>query len=127
MNITANIEFADLSRRGGGLTVNPPPPWSKPGNRLGRIITLAPLSRTIPDQLIGHSLARYTQLETNGCVVLVQIGASESGVSLRDFAAIGLTLNGEFCFADQLRDEEGGFRCLHLRLTGEPQELRWLK
>src|ERR1041385_4490148 len=127
MNITDNIEFADLSFRGVERPVRPPSPWPKPGTRLGRIVTLAPLSRTIPDRLIGHGLARYTHSETNGSVVLVQIGVGESGVSLSDFAAVEPTLNGEFCFANQLRKGEGGFRCLNLRLTGDPQELRWLK
>jgi len=81
----------------------------------------------VPDPLIGNVLAQFTRSETEESVLLVRIGAGESDVSLRDFAAIQPTLNGEFCFAAHLRNGEGGFKRLDLGMTGEPGELSFVK
>jgi NTE family protein len=50
-----------------------------------------------------------------------------STVSLRDFAVIQPALNGEFCFAEHLRDGEGEFKRLSVCATPEPGELSLIK
>ncbi len=117
MNIAANIAFSELSRREAEPTLPSPSALRTATARAGRIVTLASLSQTIPDQLIGNSLARFAHSETNQSVLLVRIGAGKSVVSLRDFAAVQPTLNGDFCFAEQLRNGEGGFQTLDTRTS----------
>ena len=127
MNITVNVEFSNLSCDSADSAALPPSLLPKSEPRPGRIVTLASLSRTIPDRLIGNTLARFARSEMDGSVLLVRIGAGESGVSFPDFAAVQPALNGEFCFANNLRDAEGGFQRLDLRMTGEPQDSSFVK
>ncbi len=114
MNITVNAEFSDLTGQSSESAVVSASPSPKAGARSGRIVTLASLSRTIPERLIGNTLARCAH-------------SDDSGVSLRDFAAVQPALNGEFCFADYLRAGEGGFQRLNLRMTGEPEESNFVE
>ena len=125
MNVRANIELSDRSWSRAESLVLPLSP--SPATPSRRIVTLASLSRMVPDPLIGNVLAQFTRSETEESVLLVRIGAGESDVSLRDFAAIQPTLNGEFCFAAHLRNGEGGFKRLDLGMTGEPGELSFVK
>src|SRR5881392_3860476 len=116
MNVRANIELSDRSWSRAESLVLPlsPSPSPSPATPSRRIVTLVSLSRMVPDPLIGNVLAQFTRSETEESVLLVRIGAGESDVSLRDFAAIQPTLNGEFCFAAHLRNGEGGFKRLDL-------------
>ena len=70
-----------------------------------RIVTLATLSRSLPDRLIAGILARTLHTETRESVLLVQIDTAEAAVSARDFATIQPNLNGEFCFAEFLQED----------------------
>jgi NTE family protein len=91
------------------------------------VVTLATLSRSLPDRLIAGTLARTLHAETRESVLLVQIDTPEAAVSVRDFATIQPGLNGEFCFAEFLQDVEGGFKRLSLRLTDEAHETGCVK
>src|SRR5437867_7518799 len=127
MNITVNAAFSNPTGPRAESAIVRPAPSPKAGARSGRIVALASLSRTIPDRLIGDTLARFAHSETDGSVLLVRLGAGDSGVSLRDFAAVRPAVNGEFCFADYLREGEGGFQLLNLRITGEAEESSFVK
>src|SRR5262249_31805301 len=98
----------ELSRFESPRSVAPPTPakFARPA----RVVTLAALSRSLPIQLISHGLATFLASETRDSVLLVEIHAAQADVSLRDFAAILPSLNGEFCFAEHLRKVEGGFK-----------------
>ena len=87
-----------------------------------RVVTLATLSRSLPDRHIAAALARNLHAETGESVLLVHMDAPEAAVSVRDFATIQSGLNGEFCFAEFLQDVGGGFKSLGLRLGGEGSE-----
>ena len=127
MNVRANIEFADLSCPRGGSLLLSASPSTKPAILQGRIVTLASLSPTIPDQLIGNALAQFAHSETDDSVLLVEMDNASPAVSLSDFAAIQATLNGEFCFTEHLRNGEGGFKRLNLRMTGAAHESSLVK
>ena len=125
MNVRTNIEASDRSCQRAEPLVLPPP--ARAATPPARIVTLASLSLTIPDQLIGNALAQSARSQTDESVLLVRIGTVDSRISLRDFAAVQAGLNGEFCFAEHLRHSEGGFERLDLRVTGDPCELGLLK
>src|SRR5438552_3748841 len=122
MNTQAEILKAELDP---GSTRPVDSPASAPRTRAhphARIVTLATLSRSLPDRLIAGVLARTLHGETGESVLLVQIDAPEAAVSVRDFATLEPGLNGEFCFAEFLQDIEGGFKRLSLRMTDEARE-----
>ena len=85
-------------------------------------MTLVSLSPSIPDRLIGHGLAQWSQAQTEEPVLLVELGSVSSGVSLQEFGTVAPRLNGEFCFAERLLDGEGGFKRLQVRMSGGPHE-----
>src|SRR2546423_3741802 len=121
MNISANREFSDLSLRNAEASLlGSPPTLAISGPR---IITLASLSAAIPDRFICQTLAQFVHSETNESVLLVEVDAAGPGVSPKEFAARQPALNGELCFAEHLRDSEGGFKRLNLRLNSDPREL----
>ena len=126
MNIRADIEFSGRTCSNPAPFLEAPPP-ARAATPPARIITLTSLLPTIPDQFIGNALAEHLHSETRDSVLLVEIEAAGPLVSLRDFAAIQPTLNGEFCFAGHLRKGEGGFQRLNLRVTGESYELSFVK
>ena len=127
MNTQAEILKAELElRRTGPVEAPASAPWTRAYSS-ARVVTLATLSRSLPDRLIACALARNLHAETGESVLLVQMDTTEAAVSLRDFANIQPNLNGEFCFAEFLQDMEGGFKRLGLRMTGEAQELGCLK
>ena len=84
-------------------------------------MTLVSLSPSIPDRLIGHELAQWSQAQTEEPVLLVELGSVSSGVSLQEFGTVAPRLNGEFCFAERLLDGEGGFKRLQVRMSGGPE------
>ncbi len=87
-----------------------------------RVVTLATLSRWLPDRHIASVLAGILHAETRESVLLVQIDTAEAVVGVRDFAALQARLNGEFCFAEFLQETEGGFKRLNLRMSDEGHE-----
>jgi NTE family protein len=91
------------------------------------VVTLASLSRLLPDRLIANTLARSLHAETGESVLVVHVDGPEPAVSLQDFAAVQSALNGEFCFADVVQNGELGFKRLGLRIPSESGELRHLK
>src|SRR5687767_14210890 len=110
MNTRAEILEAELELRRTGLVGSSEfGPRAKAGPP-ARVVTLATLSRSLPARLIAGTLARTLHAETGESVLLVQIDIPEAAVSVRDFAAIQPSLNGEFCFAEFLQDVEGGFK-----------------
>src|SRR5437762_10307312 len=102
MNVGANIEFSGLSCPRAESFVRPSPS-TKATTPAGRIVALASLSPAIPDRLIGNSLAQFLHSETGDSVLLVEVDNTGPAVSLRDFAALQPTLNGDFCFPEQLQ------------------------
>ena len=122
MNARAEITKAELELKGTGPLDSP---RSAPRTRAhlpGRVVTLATLSRALPDRLIAGTLARTLHAETRESVLLVQIDTPEAAVSVRDFTTLEPGLNGEFCFAEFLQDVEGGFKRLSLRMTDAAHE-----
>ena len=90
--------------------------------QLGRIVTIASLSRGIPDELIVENLAERLKSVTGESVLLVQLGGDESKLPLRDWAQIQLALSSEFYFASHLPRCDGGFNRLSLCVTGDDGE-----
>jgi len=127
MNKQAEILKAELDHRRTRPFVSPASAPRTKGSPPARVVTLATLSRSLPDRLIACALARNLHAETRESVLLVQMDTTEAAVSLRDFATIQPGLNGEFCFAEFLQDAEGGFKRLGLRMTGEAHELAFVK
>ncbi|MCI0745241.1 MAG: patatin-like phospholipase family protein [Verrucomicrobia subdivision 3 bacterium] len=67
-----------------------------------RIVTLASLSRRVPDEFIARTLARRLTEETDGKVLLVHLERGPRKVVLQDWARVAPKVNGEFCFTQQL-------------------------
>ncbi|PYJ56479.1 MAG: hypothetical protein DME24_22215 [Verrucomicrobia bacterium] len=126
MNAGANIEISGLSCPRAETFVRPLPS-TKATTPAARIVALASLSPAIPDRLIGNALAQSLHSEMGDSVLLVEVDNAGPAVSLRDFAALQPTLNGEFCFSEHLRHGEGGFKRLGVRMTREPGELSFVK
>jgi len=80
----------------------------------------------LPGRLIADTVAKHLHCDTRDSVLVIQIDCPETPVSLRDFAAIQSSLNGEFCFSDSVQDESGVKR-LALRMTGDSEEAAFLK
>jgi len=127
MNKQAEILKAELELRRNGLVDFPASAPRTKAHPPARVVTLATLSRSLPDRLIACALARNLRAETGESVLLVQMDTTAAAVSVRDFAPIQPGLNGEFCFAEFLQDMEGGFKRLGLRLSGEAHELGCVK
>src|SRR2546425_3295072 len=122
MNTQAEILKAELElSRTGPVDYSASAPRTK-ASPPARVVTLATLSNSLPDRLIACELARNLHAETRESVLLVQFDAPEAMVSVRDFATVQPSLNGEFCFAEFLQDIGGGFKRLGLRMTGEAHE-----
>src|SRR5262245_32009463 len=122
MNRPAEILAAERELNRAGPVASPASTHRARTHSPARVVTLATLSRWLPDRLIASVLARTLQAETGESVLLVQIDSSEAAVAVRDFAAVQPRLNGEFCFAEFLQETEGGIKKLNLRLTEETQE-----
>ena len=127
MNTQAEILKAKLELSRAGQVDSPPVAHRTRTHSPARVVTLATLSRSLPDRLIACALARNLRAETGESVLLVQMDTTEAAVAVRDFATIQPGLNGEFCFAEFLQDMEGGFKRLGLRMTGEAHELGCVK
>jgi NTE family protein len=127
MNKQAEILKAELELRRTGPVDSLASASRTKASPPARVVTLATLSRSLPDRLIACALARSLHAETGESVLLVQMDTTEASVSVRDFATIQPGLNGEFCFAEFLQDTEGGFKRLGLHMTGEAHELGWVK
>src|SRR5437867_6573798 len=122
MNKQAEILKAELELgRTSPVDCPTPAPRTK-GCSPPHVVTLATLSRSLPDRLIACALARNLRAEARESVLLVQMDTPEAAVSARDFATTQPGLNGEFCFAEFLQDMEGGFKRLSLRVTDEAHE-----
>src|SRR5437867_10509129 len=122
MNTRAEILKAELELRGTGPVDSLAPTPRTRAHPTARVVTLATLSRSLPDRLIAGVLARTLRAEARESVLLVQMDTPEAAVSARDFATTQPGLNGEFCFAEFLQDMEGGFKRLSLRVTDEAHE-----
>jgi len=127
MNVGADIEFSDrrwqaaeaerIVRSSSPKPLTPPP----------RIVALASLSPAISCRLIGNALAQHLHSETADSVLVVEVDAVGPGIFLGDFAAVQPALNGEFCFANLVRNGEGGFKRLGLCLAPEGRDLDFVK
>src|SRR5918992_3928952 len=67
-----------------------------------RIVTLASLSRRVPDEFIARTLARRLTEETDSKVLLVHLERTERKLTFDDWANSAPRVNGEFCFSKHL-------------------------
>ena len=93
MNKQAEILKAELELRRTGLVDSPEPTPRTKGCSPARVVTLATLSRSLPDRLIAGVLARSLHAETRESVLLVQIDTPDALASVRDFAASSTSLS----------------------------------
>lgn len=88
----------------------------------GRVITLASLSRRVPEDRVAEHLARSLHNETSESVLLVNLTPRVATLALTDWAALEPTINGEFGFAGQVEHNTFGFDRLVLHATSDPYE-----
>lgn len=80
-----------------------------------RVVALLPLSRDVPARQITSQLARAVRRETGQSVLLVELDSLGGSVSFEHWKRIQPGLNGEFCFADDLRHCDG-YELLQLKI-----------
>ena len=79
----------------------------------GRIVTLAFLSASPPENFLAENIARQLRAETDASVVLLQLVGSPDD-------AVDGVLNGGFVLPTTLREVETGLRVLRVQVTGDP-------
>ena len=89
------------------------------GATVRRIVSLVPLSPRLDALEVSRKLAASMLSLTSQSVLLVHVSASSEGASretasLEDWPALERSINGEFCFQKQLRENDGGFFELRL-------------
>lgn len=80
-----------------------------------RIVSLLTLSSRIHERAISQKLASVLCGITHQRVLLVHLLPHHEKLSLKHWALIEPTLNGEFCFADELRESSAGYFELSLQ------------
>jgi len=95
-----------------------------PSSRLAlRTVTLASLSRRIPDRFIAETLAKALHVETGLPVLLVSLEMTEGHLPIQEWARLQPRLNGEFGLSEHVEREKGGaVGRLRIRLAGEATE-----
>jgi len=84
--------------------------------RPDRIVTVASLSKRIPDEFIVRTLARRLTEETDARVLLLHLERVDRSLTLRDWARVAPRVNGEFCFAPHLEFLAPRAERLHMRI-----------
>ena len=115
MNALANISAPFGDRR----TLFAPPTSRRAygGSPGPRVIGLASLSRSIPDEFIAQVVAEALCRESSRSVLLVHCVQKDGHMSLADWRTVYPGLNGEFGLASQVKTGRGRAPFLRLEVT----------
>ncbi len=89
---------------------------------MGRIVTLLVASRRIPESFLADQLAAAVRGETASRILLVHLGASDAGVSLKTWSSHRAAWQDDFALAGQVRAMPAGYGKLSLAVSNEPLE-----
>jgi NTE family protein len=90
--------------------------------RLRRIVSFMSLSPRVATEAWLQRLAATLHALGEPRLLVAHLLPSREAVGLSDWAILEGTVNGEFCFADQVRRNEEGYDELRLYVSGDPRE-----
>ena len=88
-----------------------------------RVVSILPLSTRVDAEIVIVHLAAALHRIMRQSVLVVRLGTGRDAVSITDWPAMQTTLGAEFCFARNVRANDGGFDDLHLGVGAEPRDV----
>jgi NTE family protein len=91
-----------------------------------RVVTLLSLAERLPDRFIAETLAQSVRAESGGSVLLIHLDRPGVNTSLKEWAKLHPTINGDFALTRHVEQTEGGISILRVQITDEPDQAQWL-
>ncbi len=91
-------------------------------SRTHRVVSLLTLSSHVNERALAQRLASSLAKIAVGNLLLVHLVPVEQKISLKKWAEISSTVNGEFCFAQELHESRDGYQELSLYVSNDPSE-----
>ena len=91
--------------------------------RPDRTVAILALSERIPDRFIAETLAKSLRAETGGSVLLLHLDRPGVNTSLKEWAGLHPSVNGEFALTRHVEQTEGGINILRVHVTDDAAEL----
>src|SRR5207247_542478 len=84
------------------------------------------LASRVSERAVTQRLAMALAALTQGRVLLIHLAQYRDKAALKDWARIERGLNGEVCFAKEIRHSPHGYDELHLQVTSDPAEPKYV-
>ena len=94
--------------------------------RPDRVVSILSLAERLPDRFIAEALAQSVHAETGGSVLLIHLDRRDVKTSLKDWAKLHPTVNGDFALTRHVEQTEGGTHILRVQVTDEPDQAQWM-
>lgn len=92
------------------------------GSKVRRIVSLISLAAHCDDETVAQQLAAALSRTAAGRVLLVHFVPTPEKVTLKDWKNIEPNVNGSFCYAEEVRENDGGFSELRISVGGDANE-----
>ncbi len=94
--------------------------------RPDQVVTVLALAERLPDRFISESLAQSVRAETGGSVLLIHLDRPGVNTSLKEWAKLHPTVNGDFALTRHVEQTEGGISILRVQVSDEPDQAQWI-
>jgi len=91
-------------------------------SKVRRVVSLINLSKQNNDEIVAQKLASSLHETSGDGVLLVHLVPTPEKVALKDWEVVEAKLNGHFCYAGNLQENELGFSELRMSVTGDARE-----